>query len=218
MTFGEPGPSEREGGGVTGEGPRSGQRVRRDEACRRSAASVMPGRGNAVDLVNRRFATNVDEVAIPEPFGWDDELTGLEGPDLWQRVLVAEVARATKYRRPLTVVVAELEGILELSETWGDTYARHAMRVIAQCLRRETRASDYCTRIALARFGVVLTETDEIEAINFVERVRESVIEALPGGTESLRLSFGWASPLPGESAGSLVNRAERRLIGELLR
>lgn len=160
----------------------------------------------------------MDEVAIPEPDGWDDELTGLEGPDLWQRVLVGEVARATKYRRPFTVVVVELEGILELCESWGDEFARHAMRVIAQCLRRETRASDYCTRIALTRFGVALTETDEVEAINFVERVRESVPGALPGAAGALRLSFGWASPLPSESAGSLVNRAERRLIGELLR
>jgi diguanylate cyclase (GGDEF)-like protein len=160
----------------------------------------------------------VDEVAIPEPAGWDDDLTGLEGPDLWQRVLVAEVARVAKYGRPFTVVVCELEGILDLIDSWGDDLARHAMRVIAQCLRRETRASDYCTRIALTRFGVALTETDEIEAINFVERVRESVPGALPGGAQALRLSFGWASPLPGESAGSLVTRAERRLIGELLR
>ncbi len=160
----------------------------------------------------------MDDAVIYEPYGWDDELTGLDGPDLWQRVLVAEAARVAKYHRPFTVVVVELEGILELCEVWGDDLARHAMRVIAQCLSRETRASDYCTRIALTRFGVALTETDEIEAINFVERVRESVLGALPGGAEALRLSFGWASPNPGESAGSLVNRAERRLIGELLR
>jgi diguanylate cyclase (GGDEF)-like protein len=160
----------------------------------------------------------VDELAIPEPQGWEDDLTGLDGPDLWQRILVAETARADKYQRPFTVVVAELEGILDISETYGESLARHTMRVIAQCLRRETRASDYCTRIALTRFGVALTETDEVEAINFVERVRDSVPASLPGGADALRLSFGWASPMPGESAGSMVTRAERRLIGELLR
>ncbi len=160
----------------------------------------------------------MDELAIREPRGWDDDLTGLDGPDLWQRVLVAEAARADKYHRPFTVVVAELEGILDISEAFGADLARHTMRTIAQCLRRETRASDYCTRIALTRFGVALTETDEVEAINFVERVRESVPGSLPGGADALRLSFGWASPLPGESAGSMVTRAERRLIGELLR
>ena len=48
--------------------------------------------------------TLVDVVAIPEPAGWEDSLTGLEGPDFWQRVLVAEVARSLRYERNLTVV------------------------------------------------------------------------------------------------------------------
>lgn len=160
----------------------------------------------------------MDELAIPEPIGWEDDLTGLDGPDLWQRVLVAETARADKYHRPFTVVVAELEGVLDISESFGLDIARHTMRIVAQCLRRETRASDYCTRIALTRFGVALTETDEVEAVNFVERVRSSVPTSLPDGTDALRLSFGWASPEPAESASALVTRAERRLIGELLR
>jgi PleD family two-component response regulator len=65
---------------------------------------------------------------------------------------------------------------------------------------------------------VILTETDEIMAINFVERVREDAPRALPPGSEAVRLSFGWASPKPGEAPDSLVRRAERRLVGELLR
>lgn len=160
----------------------------------------------------------MDDIAIPEPLGWDDPLTGLEGPDFWQRVLVAEIARAGKYGRPLAVVVAELEGILELDEAWGHALSRHGMREAAQCLRRASRTSDYCARIAITRFGVVLTETDEVAAINFVERVREAVPRAMPSGGEGLRFSFGWASPRAGESAAALVTRAERRLIGELLR
>lgn len=160
----------------------------------------------------------VEVIAIPEPAGWDDPLTGLEGPDFWQRVLVAEVARAGKYGRPLSVVVAELEGVLELEEAWGRDLARHAMREAAQCLRRTSRTSDYCARIAVTRFGVALTETDEISAINFVERVRASIPRVMPRGGEGLRFSFGWASPRDGESAAALVTRAERRLIGELLR
>ena len=160
----------------------------------------------------------MDEIAIPEPSGWDDPLTGLEGPDFWQRVLVAEVFRAGKYQRPLSVVVAELEGVLELQEALGPAETQHAMREAAQCLRRLSRTSDYCARIGMTRFGVILTETDQIAAINYVERVRESVPAALPQGGEGMRFSFGWASPKPGEPAASLVMRAERHLIGELLR
>jgi diguanylate cyclase (GGDEF)-like protein len=160
----------------------------------------------------------VDVSAIPEPIGWDDPLTGLEGPDFWRRVLVAEVARAAKYRHPLTVVVAELEGIDQLGDAWGEELAAHAIREAAQCLLRSSRTSDYCARIATSRFGVVLTETDEIAAINFVERVRDTLPAAMPRGGDGVRFSFGWASPKKGDSAWALVGRAQRRLVGELLR
>jgi hypothetical protein len=33
-----------------------------------------------------------------------------------------------------------------------------------------------------------------------------------------MRLSFGWASPISGESADALVRRADHRMIEELLR
>jgi|1186.fasta_scaffold16495_3 diguanylate cyclase (GGDEF)-like protein len=180
----------------------------------RGWATVLP------DASTRRIGdgTSVEHTSIPEPEGWEDPLTGLEGPDFWRRVLVAEVARAGRYSRNLTVVVTELEGVLDMTETWGLDVGRHSIREAAQCLRRASRTSDYCTRIGLTRFGVVLTETDEIAAINYVERVRESGPRSMPRGGENLRFSFGWASPKAGEAADALVRRADTRLMAELLR
>jgi diguanylate cyclase (GGDEF)-like protein len=159
----------------------------------------------------------VDATGIPEPAGWEDPLTGLEGPDFWQRILVSEVARSARYRRPLTVVIIELEGVASLGDLWGFDVARHAVRDAAQCIRRTSRTSDHCSRIGEARFGVVLTETDEIAAINFVERVREAGPRSMPRGSDSLRFSFGWASPKQGESADAVVKRADLRLASEIL-
>lgn len=155
---------------------------------------------------------------IPEPAGWRDPLTGLEGPDAWQRVLVAEVARVTRYARPVTIVVLEVEGAMELGEEVGGDAGRHVLREVAHGLQRESRSSDLVFRIGVTRFGVVLTETDEIAAVNYVERVREAVLPKLPMLDGALRLSFGWASPLSGDSADVLVRRADHRMIEELLR
>ena len=158
----------------------------------------------------------VDDSPIPRPSGWDDPLTGLEGPVFWQRVLIAENARATKYARPVTVCVVEVEGIDAVVETDGEDAGRRVLRHTAQLLRREARASDYCARIDACRFGIVLTETDEITAINFVERVREAVPRSLPEVRGTVRFSFGWASARQREAPDSLVRRAERRLVAEL--
>jgi diguanylate cyclase (GGDEF)-like protein len=163
-----------------------------------------------------RVDTDADN-GIPEPTGWEDPVTGLDGPDFWRRVLVAEVARSARYKRNMTVVAVELVGIEELATLWGLDVARHTLREAAQGVRRTSRTSDYCTRIGPARLGVVLTETDEIAAINFVERVREHAPKNLPRGAGSIRFGFGWASPKPGEAADALVRRAETRLMEELL-
>ena len=69
----------------------------------------------------------------------------------------------------------------------------------------------------MARFGVVLTETYEISAINYVERVREAGPRSMPRGSDSLRFAFGWASPKQGESADAVVKRAEQRLMAEIV-
>ena len=158
----------------------------------------------------------MDTTGIPEPAGWEDPLTGLQGPDFWRRSLVTEVARSARYRRPLAVVIVEVSGIGPLGETRGWDVARHAIHEAAQCLRRTSRTSDLCSRIGPTRFGVALTETDEIAAINYVERVREAGPRAMPEGSEDLLFSFGWASPKQGESADVVVRRAESRLALEL--
>jgi diguanylate cyclase (GGDEF)-like protein len=159
----------------------------------------------------------VETSEIPPPSGWDDPFTGLGGPDLWRHTLVTEVARSDRYRRALTVVAVEVHGVDEVARSFGLESARHVLRETAQALQRASRGSDTCTRVKSARFGVVLVETDEIAAINFVERVRDDLPRRLPNDADGLRFGFGWASQRPGESADALARRAATRLLVELL-
>ncbi len=158
---------------------------------------------------------------IPEPGGWKDPLTGLEGPDAWRHTLVAEVARAARYGRELTIVVLDVAGISELVEELGgelgEDVARHAVREAGEGLLSQSRTSDRCFRTGLTRFGVVLPETDEVAAINYVERVRELVPRQMSTEGTGVRLAFGWASPTAGESADMLIRRASHRLVREQL-
>lgn len=153
--------------------------------------------------------------ALPEPVGWADPLTGLEGPEFWRRMVIAEVAQAMRYGRPLTVVLLDVEGMDDILRVWGEEVARHTLRETAQCLRRMARTSDHLTRIGAARFGVLLTETDEIASINFVERIRVAGPRAVPRTADLLQFVFGWASPRPGDSPEAVVLRAEGRMAAD---
>lgn len=149
------------------------------------------------------------------PEGWADAASGLPGPVFWRTILAAESARSARYRRPATVVLAELVGLDRLAERWGDDVARQAVVTVARVLRAGGRTSDYVARLDAARFGMILTETDEVAAINYVERARERCERELRAAAEGVRVAFGWASPSGSSTLMAAADQAETRLRAE---
>jgi len=141
-----------------------------------------------------------------------DPLTGLEGPASWSRIVEIENARLLRYRRPAAVVMAEVEGLQRLAERLGDEPADRLLPVIADALRREARSSDWVARLGSGRFAVFLAETDEIQAINYVERIRVSCEPWLASSAVPLRLAIGWSSPSASTDLEHAIGDAEARM------
>jgi diguanylate cyclase (GGDEF)-like protein len=124
---------------------------------------------------------------------WYDADLGVFGPAFWAAVLAAESARCKRNGRTSTVVLVEVAAGEPDGWTTGHALAERAIRRVAPILTAGVRKSDFVARTGLRRFSVLLTETDEVDAINFVERVRakcnHGVDEYVPGG----RCAFGWA-------------------------
>ncbi|HEX7473989.1 MAG TPA: diguanylate cyclase [Candidatus Limnocylindrales bacterium] len=152
-------------------------------------------------------------VAFPEPT--IDAATGLDGPLSWAMAITIEEARSGRYGRPVSVVIAELDGLERLSELFGADVADRLIPPVGDALRRSARAADRVARLSHTRFGVLLVETDEIRAINYVERVRSACDGWLEASAISLRLSIGWASPATDGDLRSAVRIAEDRMHRE---
>jgi GGDEF domain-containing protein len=112
--------------------------------------------------------------APPAPFGWTDGLTDSEGPRFWDRVVAVEQARNARHKRTGTIVLFEVVGFEEVVTRWGTGLALQLFVELSRVLSRGMRDSDHLARIAPTRFAVLLTETDEIRAINYVDRIKES--------------------------------------------
>jgi diguanylate cyclase (GGDEF)-like protein len=151
----------------------------------------------------------------PAPSGWSDPLTGTDGPKLWDRFISSEVARVGRYRRPATVVLIEVAGLEEYARTWGLEVAERLFIQLARTMSVESRSSDHVARIDRTRFGILLTETDEIAAINFVERVRASC-ESQIHAPDLVRIGIGWAGPHGTNDLRAAMDIAERRLAEDL--
>jgi len=153
---------------------------------------------------------------VSAPSGWSDPQTGTDGPRYWDRLILSESARISRYKRPATVVLVEIAGLGALGRLWGPRVVEHTLAAAARILSKEIRTSDHIARIEPLRFGVLLTETTEIAAINFVERARAACDRDLQVATEVVGVAFGWASPPNGGDLSDAMVLATKRLEAEL--
>jgi diguanylate cyclase (GGDEF)-like protein len=152
----------------------------------------------------------------PPPSGWSDPMTGTDGPRYWDRLISSERARVGRYRRPATVALVEVAGLEFLARQWGPDVAERALVVVARTLSHEIRTSDHIARIETVKFAVLLTETSEIAAINFVERARARCDRDLGMSAELVRVGFGWASPPASGDLADALSLAAQRLSEDL--
>lgn len=136
----------------------------------------------------------------------------------FEEILRQEDAREERYRRPTTVVMMELDGLDRLAERLGDAAAARIEPEVVDTIAKLARRADYVTRLAPGRFAVLMPETDEIVAINFVERIRQACDEWLESGAIAMRLALGWASTEGSASVTTARQIAMDRLHVELRR
>ncbi len=144
-----------------------------------------------------------------------DDVTGLDSRHAWERALAEESARYVRYRRPVGVIVAELDGLARFERQFGTDASRRILSAIGGAMRLSARRTDRVAHLGGGRFMVLLPETDEIQAINYVERVRGECERWLVAGAVALHLSIGWASPSAVGELDTALRTAEERMYAE---
>jgi diguanylate cyclase (GGDEF)-like protein len=147
-----------------------------------------------------------------------DQLTGLLLPAEWNRIIADEDARIGRYGRPATIVIIELEGVDRLTNVLGQEAGDRVLPAVADTLGRNARGADHLARLGPSRFGILLPETGEVEAVNYVERVRQACDLWLESGAIALRLAIGWASPTTETTLADALTLATDRMYMELRR
>ena len=172
--------------------------------------------GRAVSAANHAQLTNGGSNPAEEPS--NDALTGLLSANRWARVVADEDARIRRYRRAATIVMIELDGLDRLTARLGDAAGERLIPAVADTIRRLAREADVVARLGDGRFAVLLPETDEIQAINYVERVRRACDMWLESGAVALRLAMGWASAAGEDGLQDAGRLATERMFAEIHR
>lgn len=178
-----------------------------------------PGPQPATEITEEAAMTAQSEEPMPREdaavTGLFDEDTGLRGPLAWKEAISHEESRRARYGQQVTIVVVELDRLDALARQLGHENADRLIRPVAQALKGNARAADIVARLGHHRFGILLPETDEIRAINYVERVRQACDSWLDAAAVSVRLAIGWASVHSGGDLGAAFGTAERRMYAE---
>jgi two-component system, cell cycle response regulator len=148
----------------------------------------------------------------------EDEMTGLPNYRAFQRRLSEEWQRALRYRKPLSLVMFDLDDFKKLNDTYGHRVGDGALREFGILVQGGARATDLAARYGGEEFAMILPETVGSMAARVAERIRAAVQEYLfvpENGPVRLTVSAGVAtypSHRDVDSADNLVRAADRAL------
>ena len=149
-----------------------------------------------------------------------DELTDVYNRRYLDTKLRDEVRRAKRYKRPISVLMLDLDHFKQINDTLGHAQGDETLRELAKLLRGQTREIDVVCRYGGDEFTMVLPETDAQAAARKAERLRQKVagfdFRNLTDAGRPLRLSLSIGVAALEESVGDeadLLKRADDALF-----
>ena len=145
-----------------------------------------------------------------------DRLTELHNRRYLEEFLEREMLRATRYERPLALLMADVDHFKQINDRFGHLAGDAVLRDVATTMRQQVRRETCCARYGGEEFAVVLPETHRDEAHIVAERIRQAVEHrefTSKGDPIPVTVSIGIAS-LEGSIQGieAFFEAADRRL------
>jgi diguanylate cyclase (GGDEF)-like protein len=144
-----------------------------------------------------------------------DGKTGLLNASHFNKGFVAELERAAQTHRPLALIMADLDLLRNVNNTYGHLAGDTVLAGIGQILRDSVRVYDIAGRFGGEEFALVLPETNRDEAVAFAEQLRLAVAAAQfsvisSADPISVTISVGIACfPDQGQTVTALTHEAD---------
>ena len=115
-----------------------------------------------------------------------DELTGLHNRKYLQERLDQEIARARRYKTPLSCLLFDIDFFKVVNDMYGYEWGDVLLKNLAEKLKQMVRKEDVLTRYGDEEFILILPNTSEDNAFLFAERFRRDIekMEFIPAGEE----------------------------------
>ena len=138
----------------------------------------------------------------------------------FEECLPEELARASRYRSPLSLIFLDMDNLKEVNTRYGHAMGSQTLHEVSVRVRSKIRKFDKLFRFGGDEFCIVLPETEWHGALEVAERVREAISskdflvrELGEGKGTHMTASLGIASfPLHARTQAALIQRADRAM------
>jgi diguanylate cyclase (GGDEF)-like protein len=142
-----------------------------------------------------------------------DPLTGLLNRGAFDEHFARALAAAQRYRRPLSVVIADIDHFKGINDAHGHATGDQVLVAFAQLLLAQSRAVDTVARVGGEEFAILMPEVDAAGAAGYAERLRDAVERMRGPEGIGITASFGLADLLDGRhDPASLLALADQAL------
>ncbi|MEP6917538.1 MAG: diguanylate cyclase [Acidobacteriota bacterium] len=146
-----------------------------------------------------------------------DPLTGCFNREYCLDTLDAELRRAKRSGRPLSIAIFDIDNFKTINDELGHLRGDDALRAVGAQLARLLRSTDVSCRYGGDEFIVILPETNLAGAVHVGENLRKEIatlsIAAADGRVIAVTISVGVAAASPSElDVTALVTRADDAL------
>lgn len=104
-----------------------------------------------------------------------DELTGLTNRRRFLSLAQAELKRAQRMNRALSLALIDIDHFKEINDTWGHGVGDQALRTFASIIQGHIREMDILSRFGGDEFVILFPETDSSRASVVLERLQEAL-------------------------------------------
>ncbi|MDH5588759.1 MAG: diguanylate cyclase [Gemmatimonadota bacterium] len=146
-----------------------------------------------------------------------DSLTGLANRRHFMDALQQELDRTSRYQRPLTLLLLDLDHFKKVNDTHGHPAGDEVLREAARAILSVCREVDTGARLGGEEMAILLPETDAEGALTVAERLRKKIWQTQhrspAGASFRITTSIGVATTEKGgTTAETLLQRADEAL------
>lgn len=153
-----------------------------------------------------------DEMQTLRHKAFTDPLTGTCNRHSLNGILLAEVKRAQRHGKQLSLILMDIDHFKEVNDTHGHQTGDAVLRHLVALLSPQIRAEDSLARWGGEEFMVVSPESDLEHTRLMAEKLRQLVATAAFPGVGAMTCSFGVAQYRQDDTPASLTERADQAM------